>query len=124
MANCRCGEISRCENQIRILSAAESRFIHSDHYIKSFEVEKQEISTSYPYAFISGKARILGTETRGVNSEIKTARGSVASRIASRKSSLSTELGNMRSEDAQHHEEERRAREEEERQRQAAVRLR
>lgn len=116
MASCRCGDITEWERKIGVLSAAQDMFRNADHYIQSVQENATALSGLYTYGFEADSIEELRTKTQTIGEDVITTRNSIAAKIAARKGTLETELGNMRSEDAQYHEEERRrAQEEEER---------
>lgn len=122
MASCRCGDITEWERKIGVLSAAQEMFRSADHYIQSVQENATALSGIYANGFEADSMGELCTKTQTIGDDVVATRNSIAAKIASRKGTLETELGNMRSEDAQYHEEERRrAQEEEERRAQEAM---
>lgn len=107
MANCRCDEISRQEERIRVLSRAQSRLADANNPIQQMDASLTALTSEYAGSFTSEGITRLSTNTKSINASMKTVRTVIAGRIASQKSAFESELGNMRSEDWKHHEEER-----------------
>lgn len=104
MSRCRCDDIEECRDNIQKLNGILNGFRTVDYYIGLINSEKVEACDKYSTAFEGENNEALCADTEEIDSDMKSVRGAIGSKISERISELKGELSDMKDEDHRYHE--------------------